>query len=137
VGGAAQYPSAAPAALVQVPEQHCALLAHASLVWMQNEEPSWHLPWAHKPEQQSAAVVQVLPAVAQLPGFGIGTHAPPVQVPLQHCAADVHVALSMRHAVPQVPPVQLKVQQSVATAQASPALWQSLMVGSHAPEVHF
>ena len=59
---------------------------------MHQDAPIAHLPFVQRPEQHvvvaPASAPHGLPAVAQLVFSGL--HVPPVQMPLQHCAAVVH-----------------------------------------------
>ena len=83
-----QTPKVAPCALVQIPPQHSALFEHASPFWVQNE-PGEQAPLLQTLEQHSACAEHELPSVWHT-GFS-GAQTPlPLQVPLQHCAADVH-----------------------------------------------
>jgi hypothetical protein len=117
---------------------------------MQNDEPSAHVPFLQRPEQQPPApplvAVQGLPAVRQV--VLRGWHLLPVQVPLQHDAEVVQVALS---AVQLVALAQTRravshwrLQQSVFTAQVLPAPPQVVIreaqvceTGSHDCEQHW
>ena len=94
-----QTPWVAPAAIEHRPPQQSRSREQTSPGWMQNEEPSAHLPPVQRPEQQPparppspAVVVQGLPAVRQ--AVFSGWHLPLVQVPLQHSAEVLQVALS-------------------------------------------
>lgn len=130
VGGAAQVPSVLPCAIVQVPEQHCDPAVQTSLVWTQNDEPSWQRPLEQSPEQQSAFVVHAFPAVRH--AVVSGTHLFAVQVPPQHCPFDVQLPLSDTHAVPEhLPPTQFKLQHSVDTVHAAPLAEHTLVLGAH------
>ena len=66
-----QTPRVAPDALLHQPPQQSVSREQASPGWMQNDEPSTHLPPVHSPEQHcdatlpSPPVVQGLPAVRQ------------------------------------------------------------------------
>ena len=99
---------------------------------MQNDDPSAHVPFLHRPEQQPpappAVAVQGLPAVRQV--VLSGWHFPPVQVPLQQPAEPVQVAPSATHAVALAQTWSAashwRLQQSVFTAQELPALPQAL-----------
>jgi len=122
-----QTPCVAPAALEQKPPQQSRSRAQTSPGWMQNDEPSTHLPPSQSPEQQPPAppevvAVQGLPAVRQ--AVLSGWHLPPVQVPLQHAAEELHAALSAVQlvALAQTPlAVHWRLQQSVLAAQVAPA----------------
>jgi hypothetical protein len=147
-----QVPSVAPAAIEQKPPQQSRLREHTSPGWMQNEEPSTHLPLEHRPEQQPpatppspAVAVQGLPAVRQAVLRGL--QVPPVQVPLQQADESVQAALSavQLEALLQVLVAVLhkRLQQSVFTAHELPGPLhletdeaQVLATGSHDWEQH-
>src|SRR5260221_3245687 len=110
---------------------------------MQNEPPSVHVPCAlQSPEQQSLSMLHLLPAVLH-ELFSV-PQAPFTQEPLQHCALVVHLSVSDTQVVVEhLPLVQLKLQQSVAAAQALPPAEQVptteahlLVLGSQMPEQH-
>jgi hypothetical protein len=109
---------------------------------MQNEDPSAHVPFLQRPEQQppappSAAEVQGLPEVRQV--VLRGWHLPPVQVPLQQADELVQVALSAVQlvALAQTPRVvsHCRLQQSVFTAQELPAAPQVVSRDAQVREV--
>jgi hypothetical protein len=88
-------PRVAPEALLHQPPQQSVSREQASPGWMQNDEPSTHLPLVHNPEQHIGValpsvgvplVVQGLPAVRQ--AVLRGTHLLAVQFWPQH-SADV------------------------------------------------
>jgi CRISPR/Cas system-associated endoribonuclease Cas2 len=93
---------------------------------MQNEEPSAHVPFLQRPEQQPPAppsgAVHGLPAVRQV--LLSGWHFPPVQLPLQQPDELVQVAMSAMQlvALAQRPRAasHCRLQQSVFTAQELP-----------------
>jgi len=93
-----QTPSAAPPVLAQRPPQQSVSRAQTSPGWMQNDAPSTHFPPEQRPEQQLAALpsgalaVHGFPAVAQV--VFSGWQCPPLQLPLQHCAESLQLALS-------------------------------------------
>jgi hypothetical protein len=127
----------------QTPEQQSVGRAHTSPGWMQNELPSVQVPsLPQSPEQQSAAFVHLLPAV--LHDVLSVPQVPFVQEPLQHCAALVHFCASDTQVEPEhLLPTQLRLQQSVGTAQAAPDTEHSLTtdahlcaLASHTPEQH-
>jgi hypothetical protein len=108
---------------------------------MQKDEPSAHVPFLQRPEQQPpappAVAVQGLPAVRQV--VLSGWHFPPVQVPLQQPVELVQVAPSATQVV-AVAQTWLAVshwrlQQSVFTAQELPAAPQVLSREAQVPEV--
>jgi hypothetical protein len=125
-----QTPCVAPEAFEQKPPQQSRSREQTSPGWMQNDEPSAHLPALQRPEQQPpappAVAVQGLPAVRQVVLSGL--HLPPLQVPLQHWAEVLQVALSAVQlaALAQTPRdvSHCRLQQSVFTAQAAPAAAQ-------------
>ena len=92
-----------------------------------------HVPVApQSPEQQSVPTAHLLPAVLQ-ELFRV-PQAPFTQEPLQHCAALVHFCASDTQTfVAHLPPVQLKLQQSVEAAQPSPAAAQAPTTEAHFP----
>jgi hypothetical protein len=125
-----QVPRPAPAGIEQWPVQQSVERTQASPGWMQYEAPSAQIPLRQSFEQQSPPVVQGLPAVLQ--EALSGSHFPPVQAPLQHAPAEAHGWLSATHpTLPHLPPTQERLQQSVLTAQASPAWPQRAMLGLH------
>jgi hypothetical protein len=91
-----QTPAVAPEAFEQKPPQQSRSRAQTSPGWMQNEEPSTHLPPEQSPEQHPpeppSAAAQGLPAVRQV--VLSGWHFPPVQAPLQQADASVQASLS-------------------------------------------
>jgi hypothetical protein len=108
---------------------------------MQNDDPSAHVPFLHRPEQHPPApplgAVQGLPAVRQV--VLSGWHFPPVQVPLQQLDELVQVAMSATQlvAVAQTPRAvsHWRLQQSVFTAQEVPAAPQVVSREAHVREV--
>jgi len=94
---------------------------------MQNDEPSAHVPFLQRPEQQPPALpvvaVQGLPAVRQV--VLSAWHLLPVQVPLQQLAELVQVAPSATQAVALAQTWRVlshwRLQQSVFTEQELPA----------------
>jgi hypothetical protein len=93
---AAHVPMVWPAAMVHVPVQQSALVAHASLGCTQNED-DWHAPPEHNPEQHAALDVHALPIVAHVLLSAVHVPFAP-QVWLQHCPFAVHGPLSDWHA---------------------------------------
>jgi hypothetical protein len=108
---------------------------------MQNDDPSAHVPFLQRPEQQPPALpavaVQGLPAVRHV--VLSAWHFPPVQVPLQQPAEPVQVAPSAIQvvAVAQTwrPASHWRLQQSVFTAQELPAGPQALSREAQVSEV--
>src|SRR5687768_5804950 len=99
----------------------------ASLVWMQNEAPSTHWPLLQSLEQHSVWPVHPLPAVLQ--AVVSGWQVPPAQLPLQQVLPGPQAWLSATQlAAAQTPLLQLRLQQSVATAQGLPAAPQLAMI---------
>jgi hypothetical protein len=92
-GTGPHVPSADVPTMLQTPEQQLAPVVHESPVCWQNDG-AWQVPFAaQNPEQQEAALVQVLPMLAQL-GLS-GVHVPPSpQLWPQHWPFEVHAALS-------------------------------------------
>ena len=98
------------------------------------------MPFVHVFEQQSLPVLHALPEV--LHAVVSGAQTPPVQLPPQHCALEVHFRLSEMHAVAlHFAFSQRKLQQSVAELQASLVAphvvntdVQLLLFASHTPE---
>jgi hypothetical protein len=146
-----QTPSVAPEAIEQNPPQQSRSRAQTSPGWMQNDEPSTHLPPLQSPEQQPpatppspAVAVQGLPAVKQL--VLSAWHLPPVQFPPQQVEEVVQVPLSAVQlvALAQTPALHWRLQQSVATVHELPAPAHLptapvhvLAAGSHKPEQHW
>src|SRR3954447_25842115 len=99
---------------------------------MQKDEPSAHVPFLQRPEQQPpappAGAVQGLPAVKQV--VLSAWHFPPVQVPLQQPDEPVQVAPSATQVVALAQTWRAashcKLQQLVFTAQELPAAPQAL-----------
>jgi len=99
---------------------------------MQNDDPSAHVPFLQRPEQQPpappAVAVQGLPAVRQV--VLSAWHFPPVHVPLQHPEEPVQVAPSATQVVALAQTWRVlshwRLQQSVFTAQELPAAPQAL-----------
>lgn len=85
---------------------------------MQYDALSAQMPAWQKCEQQSPLALQGLPEVRQL---GLSAwQFPPTQLPLQQPALAVQACASGMHAELRQTPLQLKLQQSVATAQGRP-----------------
>lgn len=96
----------------QRPEQHCALLVQALLIWMQLVAGMPHVPAVQLLEQQPALFVQAPPTGAH----GVLHRRVVVsQIPRQHCASDVHAALSPR----QVSPPNMQRLGSMFSSQTS------------------
>jgi hypothetical protein len=89
VGGVvAHVPTVLPAAIVQIPVQHCAFAEQTSPPWVQNDE-GWHVPLlAHRPEQHWALLEHVFPRLMHATLLLIGAQVPPVQVWVQHSPFD-------------------------------------------------
>jgi hypothetical protein len=118
-----QVPKLAPADLLQSPPQHSEWTAQTSPVCPQ-KDPLAHTPPRQSLEQQSSLVAHALPVVRQL-GFK-GAQAPPVQVPLQHCAELAQAWVSEMHCEPpHVPASQMSVQHSWGLVHALPPGRQS------------
>ena len=108
---------------------------------MQNDEPSAHVPFLQRPEQQPpappAVAVQGLPAVRQV--VLSGWHFPPVQVPLQQPDELVQVAPSAIQLVALAQTWRAlshwRLQQSVFTAQELAAAPQLLSREAQVDEV--
>jgi hypothetical protein len=121
-----QVPWVAPDAFAQRPPQQSVSRTQTSPGWMQNEEPSAHVPPVHRPEQQPPAPPSVgaqgLPAVRQ--AVLSGWQVLPAQLPLQQLAESVQAAWSAVQLVAllQTPRVasHCRLQQSVLTAQELP-----------------
>jgi hypothetical protein len=125
----AQVPNVAPVALVQVPVQHSASVAHTSLVCVQKEGWPAHTPLRQTLEQHSSLPPQVLPEVRQL--LLSGTHflvppsGPSAHFPPQHSPSTEQVSLSDVHrSAPHLPPLHTKVQHSTELEHESPPFLQ-------------
>jgi hypothetical protein len=104
--------------LVQMPPQHWVPVAQTSPSWMHQDEAWQRLP-EHRPEQQSAPVVQGLFSVLQVVLSGV--QVPMVQLPLQHSASLAQTLVSAVHAGRlQTPPVHVPEQQSEGCVHAAP-----------------
>jgi hypothetical protein len=132
---------AAPGPIVQIPEQQSAGLAHASPIWMQKDDASWHVPALQSCEQHCELFVQALPAVLQ--DRLRAPHAPFWHLPEQQEASALHACPSDTHIESEhLPPTHAIVWQSVLTAQAPPPGTTELnvdvqwLVVSHTPEQH-
>ena len=77
----------------QMPEQHCALVVHAPLIWTQLVGGGAQLPAVQVLEQQPALLVHAPPTGVH--GV-LQTRIVGSQIPRQHCASVVHAALSPR-----------------------------------------
>jgi len=136
-----QTPWVAPVAFEQKPPQQSVSRAQTSPGWMQKEEPSEHVPFLQRPEQQPpappSAAEQGLPAVRQ--AVLSGWHFEPLQLPLQQLAELVQVALSATQVVALAQtwsvPSHCRLQQSVFTAQELPAAPQLLSREAQVSEV--
>jgi hypothetical protein len=93
---AAHVPMVWPLAMVHVPVQQSAFVAHASPGCTQNED-DWQVPLAHRPEQQLALEVHALPIVAHELLSGVHVPLAP-HAWLQHWPFAVHGLLSDWHA---------------------------------------
>jgi hypothetical protein len=90
LGGAEHVPRAALGALfVQMPLQHCVPVAHASPCWPHHDD-ALQTPPEQSAEQHSAPLVHAFPSV--LHAVLRGAHVPPLQVPLQQDAPELHAA---------------------------------------------
>lgn len=119
-GGEPHVPRVASASMLQIPPQQSAATAHTSPVWMQNEDPSEQVPFAHNLEQQASLPVQALPAVEH--DVFRALHAPCEQLALQHCAGSVQGLPSEAHVLTsQTLLTHDRVQQSVGDEHGSPA----------------
>ena len=96
----------------QRPEQHCALLVHAPLICVQLVVGMPQAPAVQLLEQQPALLVQAPPTGAH--GV-LQTRVAGSQIPRQHCASDVHAALSPR----QVSPPNMQRLGSMLSSQTS------------------
>jgi hypothetical protein len=83
----AHVPRVCPAAVLQMPVQQLAPLAHESPGCPQKDD-GWHAPFAHSIEQQSALPPHWLPSVLHPPLLR-DTHIPLVQVWLQQSPLPV------------------------------------------------
>jgi hypothetical protein len=88
-------PSVWPAAVVQVPVQQSALVAHESPACPQNDD-GWQAPFTHRLEQQSALPMHPLPSVLHVPLRDV--HTLPIQVWLQQSPFVVQAFPSEVHA---------------------------------------
>ena len=117
-------PSAAPAALVQLPPQQSAFVAHASPVWTQNETPSEQMPPLQSLEQHWSPAVHGLPEVRHVVLSGLQTPPPlpsGTHEPLQQSAFVPHASVSATHCLSaHLPPRHENVQHSLPVAQATP-----------------
>jgi hypothetical protein len=68
-----QVPDVAPAAMLQTPPQQSGEFEQTSPVWMQNDEPIWHVPFEQSFEQHSALSPQALPDVLHAALSGLQT----------------------------------------------------------------
>ena len=96
----------------QSPEQHCALLVHAPLIWVQLVAGMPQAPAVQLLEQQAALLLQAPPTGAHgvLHRRVVGS-----QIPRQHCASEVHAAPSPR----QVSPPNMQRLGSLLSSQTS------------------
>jgi hypothetical protein len=110
--------------MVHTPVQQLAADVQASPCCRQKDD-ALHRPLKQSPEQQSALEAQVLLRVLHIVLSGV--HIPPVHVPLQHAAFDVHALRSEVQAGRlQTPPVHVPVQQSLGCVQAPPTWRQAV-----------
>jgi hypothetical protein len=136
-----QTPWVAPVAFEQKPPQQSVSRAQTSPGWMQKDEPSEHVPFLQRPEQQPPAPPSVaeqgLPAVKQ--AVLSGWHFEPLQFPLQQLDEVVQAALSATQVVALAQTRRVlshwRLQQSVFTAQELPAAPQVLSCEAQVPEV--
>jgi hypothetical protein len=86
-------------------------------------------------EQQSPATLQGCASWRQTGGGSCAPQTPPVQLPVQHCSAEVHAWPCGTQQVgkvqpgswtPQVPEAQLPVQHSTPAPHASPKTLQQV-----------
>ena len=96
----------------QRPEQHCALLVQAPLICVQLVAGMPQVPPVQVLEQQAALFVHAPPTGAH--GV-LQTRVAGSQIPRQHCASDVHAALSPR----QVSPPNMQRLGSMLSSQTS------------------
>src|SRR5438552_659310 len=109
-----------PEVALQLPEQQSPARAHTSPGWMQNDDAMSQTPLLHSFEQHSLLPAHVLPDV--LHEVLSAVQVPPPQVPLAQSPLLVHAVPSEAAGVAeQVPLLQFKLAQSVATAQLVPA----------------
>jgi hypothetical protein len=117
--GAAQTPSAAPVALLQMPPQQSPGLAQASPFWIQYEDSAQVPLVPQSLEQHSPDAPHLLPVDLQMVVSAL--HIPLVQSPLQQELPLVHACPSDVHCVAlHIPLVQLNVAQSVFALQPPP-----------------
>jgi hypothetical protein len=105
---------------------------------MQNEEAILHVPFEHRPEQQSPFALQALPAVVQV-AFGVmDAHFPLSQCPVQQTlpAAGHASPIDMHCAAPHVPFTQAPLQQSVFVLHAAPDFEHAVIDETHCPPRH-
>jgi len=142
--GSPHTPVAAPAAFVQLPEQHSDAAAQMSPFCVQNETASEQRPALQKLEQQSVGLAQGLPEVRQLAPGLTEPHTPPpvpsgLQIPLQHWSFRKQtpaVGLSGTHCwLEQLPATQEPVQHSVPAAHVDPGRRHEPVGGSQVPAV--
>jgi hypothetical protein len=120
LGGGPHCPTLAPMAMLHTPEQQSAERPQMSPCWMQNDAAMLHLPAVQSAEQHSVLLPHALPAVLQLALSA--WQLPPAQEWPQQSESVEHAMLSERQALvePHLPSApQLRLQQSVATAQGS------------------
>jgi hypothetical protein len=109
-----------------MPPQHWSPVEQASPFWLQYDD-ALHTCMMQSCEQQSALVAQALPRVlpVQPMPVGSGTQVPPVQLPLQHDAFELHALLSeMQAGRLQTPPVHAPEQHSAGCMHAPPTCRQ-------------
>jgi hypothetical protein len=130
-----QTPTLAPAAFWHAPPQHSLSTAQMSPSCVQNEGLPLQTPPWQSFEQHSLFAAHRLPLVLHVVLSGVHVLLGPHTVP-QHSEPCVHGWLSLMHKVcPHFPPVQFRLQQSVATAQLSPASLQIPVPPIGAPHV--
>jgi hypothetical protein len=134
---AAQIPTAAPAALLHRPPQHCASLEQMSPVTVQNDGFA-QTPLLHQPDAQLAFVEHGLPSVGLPVGLSVLQALPPpvafgTQFWLQQSPPAVHALPSATQVlVPHVfAVVQVPVQHSFPVAHVAPGSLQRTTGSSH------
>jgi hypothetical protein len=104
-----------------------------SLVWMQYDEPSLHVPPSQSPEQHSALPSQGLPEDLQV--VLNAWQLPASQFWLQQSVSTAQPSLSAVHAsAPQLLSTQRKLQQSVGAVHAASAPRQELRTAAQVLE---
>jgi hypothetical protein len=81
-----QVPATCPEAMLQRPVQQSVLCVQISPAWPHHDD-GWHVPPAHRDEQQSLSCMHALPSVKHVVDSAVHV---PLQVMLQHCEPPVH-----------------------------------------------